>query len=333
MKPLGIAVIGLGRLGRVHARAIAAMTEARLVAVADVDAEARRLGEALGARAVGHASEAIEARDVDAVVIVTPTDTHAELIELAARAGKPIFCEKPITLDPDTTERVLVSVRKRGVPLQIGFQRRYDRGYAEARRRVEAGELGRVHLFRAVTHDPAPPPLPYIASCGGQFVDFTIHDIDVARFLTGSEVTEVTAWGAAIGPLADAFRAAEDWDTTALMLRFDSGALGSIVNSRQSGYGYDIHTEILGDHGALAIGYERHTPLVRLDSAGAHHDYVPAFPERFAEAYAAELRAFVSAVMHDRPVSPTGEDGLAAVKIAVAATKSARQGGAPVAVE
>jgi myo-inositol 2-dehydrogenase/D-chiro-inositol 1-dehydrogenase len=329
---LGLALIGVGRLGKAHARAIATLPEARLVVVADIDPDARRAGEALGARAVADAADAILATDVQAVVIVTPTDTHAAIIEIAARAGKPIFCEKPVTLDAASTQRAIAIARERDVPLQIGFQRRYDRGYAEARRRVNAGELGRIHLFRAVSHDPYPPPPLYISSCGGQFVDMAIHDIDVARFLTGSEVVEVAAWGATLGTQADAFRAANDWDTTTMMLRFGSGAVGSIVNSRQSGYGYDIHTEILGDRGGLVVGYERHTPLVRYDADGAHHDYVPYFPQRFGEAYVEELRAFVTAVMQGQPPTPTGEDGLAAIKVALAATKSAHQGGAPVPV-
>jgi myo-inositol 2-dehydrogenase/D-chiro-inositol 1-dehydrogenase len=157
----------------------------------------------------------------------------------------------------------------------------------------------------------------------------TIHDLDLARFLTGEEVVEVSAMGTVLGPAGDAFRAAGDWDTTVLNLRFAGGALGSIVNSRQSGYGYDVHTEVLGDRGALKVGYERHTPLTRYDGAGAHHDYVAYFPERFAQAYGAEIEAFVAAVLAGQPVTPTGEDGLAALRVALAATESARAGGAP----
>jgi myo-inositol 2-dehydrogenase/D-chiro-inositol 1-dehydrogenase len=213
------------------------------------------------------------------------------------------------------------------VPLQIGFQRRFDPGFADDHRRIATGEIGRVHLLRSVSYDPYPPPPHYIPTCGGQFVDMTIHDLDVARFVTGSEVESVSAVGTALGPQAGAFRAADDWDTTVLSLRFESGALGSIVNSRQSGYGYDIHTEVLGDRGGLKVGYERHTPITRYDQAGAHHDYVPYFPERFAQAYQAELQAFVEAVRGGKPVSPTGHDGLMALRIALAATESARHGG------
>ena len=332
MTRLSVALLGAGRLGAAHARTLASMPMAYLAMVADPRPEGRQLGERYGARAVADPEEAIASAGVDAVVIVTPTATHARLIEAAARARKAIFCEKPVALDVASTERALAAVKQFGVPLQIGFQRRYDTGFAEARRRIEAGELGKIHLFRATGHDPYPPSREYILGCGGQFVDMSIHDVDVARFLTFSEVESVSAAGAALGPQAEDFRAAGDWDTTVMSLRFRSGALGSIVNSRQSGYGYDIHTDVLGDSGGLKIGYERYTPLTRYDRAGAHHDYVPYFPERFAQAYADELAAFVRAAQEGRPATPTGDDGLAALKIALAATVSARSGGAPVSV-
>lgn len=325
---LGVALLGAGRLGAAHARTLASLPEVHLAVVADPAPAARELGARFGARAVADPREAILDREVEAVVIVTPTGTHAELIEAAARARKAVFCEKPIALDVPSTERALAVVAECQVPLQVGFQRRFDAGFAEARRRIAAGEIGRLHLLRSVSHDPYPPPPHYIPTCGGQFVDMTIHDIDIARFLSGDEVEAVSAVGAALGPQADAFRAADDWDTTVLTLRFVSGALGSIVNSRQAGYGYDIHTEVLGDHGGLKVGYERHTPITRYDRAGAHHDYVPYFPERFAQAYAAELQAFVEAVRGGRPVNPTGRDGLRALQIALAATESARRAGA-----
>jgi myo-inositol 2-dehydrogenase/D-chiro-inositol 1-dehydrogenase len=324
---LGVALLGAGRLGAAHARTLASLPEVHLAVVADPAPAARELGGRFGARAVSDAREAILDPEVEAVVIVTPTGAHAVQIEAAARAKKAIFCEKPIALDAPSTERALAVVKECGVPLQIGFQRRFDPGFAEAHRRIVAGEIGRIHLLRSVSFDPYPPPPHYIPTCGGQFVDMTIHDLDVARFVTGSEVESVSAVGTALGPQAGAFRAADDWDTTVLALRFESGALGSIVNSRQSGYGYDIHTEVLGDRGGLKVGYERHTPITRYDQAGAHHDYVPYFPERFAQAYTAELQAFVEAVRGGKPVSPTGHDGLMALRIALAATESARHGG------
>jgi myo-inositol 2-dehydrogenase / D-chiro-inositol 1-dehydrogenase len=329
---LQVALLGAGRLGAGHARILAALPAAHLVVIADPRPEVAGLGTRYGARVVAEPEAAIDDPAVEAVVIVTPTASHAPLIEAAARAGKAILCEKPIALDVGATERALVAVRDAGVPLQIGFQRRYDAGYAEARRRIAAGEVGRIHLFRAVSHDPYPPPPAYIAGCGGQFVDMTIHDLDLARYLTGEEIVEVSALGAVLGAAGDAFRAAGDWDTTVLNLRFAGGGLGSIVNSRQSGYGYDVHTEILGDRGALKVGYERHTPLTYYDGAGAHHDYVAYFPERFAQAYGAEIEAFVASVLAGEPVTPTGEDGLAALRVALAATESARAGGTPVEV-
>jgi inositol 2-dehydrogenase len=330
---LRVALLGAGRLGASHARTLAGLPEARLMVVADPRPEGRKLADTYDARAVAEPQEAIDSPDVDAVVIVTPTATHAELIEAAARAGKAIFCEKPIALDVGTTERALRTVKERGVQLQIGFQRRFDPGFADAQRRVAAGEIGKVHLLRSVSHDPYPPPREYILGSGGQFLDMTIHDLDIARFVTGLEVESVAAFGATLGAQAADFRDAADWDTTVLNLRFAGGALGSIVNSRQAGYGYDIHTDILGDAGGLKVGYERHTPLTRYSRAGAQHDYVPYFPERFAGAYAAELLAFIQAVQAGRPVTPTGADGLAALRVALAATESARRGGTPVPVQ
>lgn len=332
MSKLRVALLGAGRLGAAHARTLSGLPEARLVVIADPRPEGRALAEQYDARAVAEPREAIDAAEVDAVVIVTPTATHAELIEAAARAGKAIFCEKPIALDVVTTERALAVVAQTGVPLQIGFQRRYDSGFAEAQRRIASGEIGDVHLLRSVSHDPYPPSREYITGCGGQFLDMTIHDLDIARFVTGLEVESVAAFGTALGAQAADFRAVADWDTTVLNLRFKGGALGSIVNSRQAGYGYDIHTDVLGSNGAVKVGYERYTPLTHYSRAGAVHDYVPYFPERFAGAYAAELLAFIRAVQEGRPVTPTGQDGLAALRIAIAATDSARKGGAPVPV-
>src|SRR5919197_2023052 len=199
MARLHVALLGAGRLGAAHARTLAAIPEARLVAVADPREEGRRLAARFDARAYADPQAAIGDPGVEAVVIVTPTATHAALIEAAARAGKAIFCEKPIALDVPSTERALAVVRECGVPLQIGFQRRFDSGFAEARRRIAAGELGKLHLFRAVSHDPYPPSRDYILGCGGQFVDMSIHDIDIARFLTGSEVHPVRAPRAAPG--------------------------------------------------------------------------------------------------------------------------------------
>ncbi|HEX2036608.1 MAG TPA: Gfo/Idh/MocA family oxidoreductase [Chloroflexota bacterium] len=333
MARLPVALLGAGRLGAGHARILAALPEAQLVAVADPRPEGRQLGERYGARTIADPLEAIGDAAVRAVVIATPTSSHAPLIEAAARAGKAIFCEKPVALDVASTARALAAVRAGGVQLQLGFQRRFDAGFAEARRRIAAGEIGKIQLLHAVSCDPYPPSREYILGCGGQFVDMAIHDIDMARFLTASEISSVSASGAALGPQAEDFRAAHDWDTTVLTLRFASGALGTIVNSRQAGYGYDIHTAVLGDSGGLKVGYERHTPITRYDQGGAHHDYVPYFPERFAQAYAAELETFVEAVRWGRDVSPTGDDGLLALQVALAATASARAGGQPVTVD
>ena len=324
-KTFGVALLGAGRMGREHALNLAGMPGVRVVAVADPDREAAETARRLsGAEKTSAEPEAaIGDPATDAVLIVTPTQTHAALIEAAARAGKAIFCEKPVALDLDETRRVMGIVAEAGVPFQIGFQRRYDPGYADARRRLNGGEVGAVEQFRAVARDPAPPVLEYLAASGGIFLDQAIHDLDLARFLVG-EVAEVAAWGAVrvdprIGELGDV-------DTATTLLRFHGGALGVLENSRRAVYGYDIRTEVFGEKGKLVIDAVPKTPVWSYREGGIAADHYRAFMDRFREAYRLEVEAFFAALGAGRPPSPGPEDAIASLRLALAATRSLREG-------
>ncbi|RDI95319.1 inositol 2-dehydrogenase [Meiothermus sp. QL-1] len=323
MKSFGVALLGAGRMGLEHARTLLALPEARVLAVADPNWEAAEAARSLtrAEKAYLEPLEAIQHPGVEAVVIATPTNTHARYIEAAAQAGKAIFCEKPVALDLAETRRVMGLVEEKGVPFQIGFQRRYDPAYLEAKRRIEAGEIGPVEQFIAVMRDPAPPPLDYLKASGGLFVDQAIHDIDCARYLVG-EVVAVHAWGEVrvdprIGEIGDV-------DTTNLSLRFANGALGVIQNSRRAVYGYDVRTEVFGARGKLVMDATPKTPLWRYGQ-GVQADHYHFFMDRFKEAYRLELQAFFQALLEGRPPSPGPKDALESLRIALAATQSLRE--------
>ena len=331
MDRVGVALLGAGRMGRIHAETLPSIPGVRVVAVAD-PIEAAREGARVSAgalRAYADPAEAIHDRDVDAVVIATPTPTHAPLVEEAARAGKAVFCEKPVADSVDRARSLLARVREAGIPFQIGFQRRFDPGYAEMRERISRGEVGSIDQFRSVGRDPAPPPLEYLRISGGIFFDQALHEFDIARFLVG-EVVEVSAWGTVrvqqeIGDMGDA-------DTTVTLLRFASGALGVIENSRRAVYGYDVRTEVFGSGGKLVVDAVPRTPLWRYGEGGVSADHYYFFTDRFREAARLELRAFVSSVLEGRPPAPGADDALRAMLVAQAATESFRTG-QPVSVE
>ncbi|HEU4740976.1 MAG TPA: inositol 2-dehydrogenase [Meiothermus sp.] len=322
-KTYGVALLGAGRMGLEHARTLLGIGEARVVAVADLVTQAAQNAASLlrAEKVYAEPEAAIADPNVEAVVIVTPTDTHARLIEAAALAGKAVFCEKPVAKDLAETRRVMALVEERGVPFQIGFQRRYDPPYAQAKEAIEAGEIGLVEQFIAVMRDPAPPALDYLKVSGGIFLDQSIHDIDCARFLVG-EVEEVSAWGAvrvdpAIGEIGDV-------DTTNLSLRFVSGALGVIQNSRRAVYGYDVRTEVFGSGGKLVMDATPKTPLWHY-SSGVSANHYHFFMDRFKEAYRLELEAFFRALATGKKPTPGTRDAIESLRIALAATKSLKE--------
>jgi myo-inositol 2-dehydrogenase/D-chiro-inositol 1-dehydrogenase len=319
---LSIAVIGAGRIGRIHAPNVAAHPGARLAGVADVDAAAaKRLAEACGARALS----LDEAFTADAVLIGSPTPTHADFIERAAAAGRAIFCEKPIDLDANRVRTCLEVVRRAGVPLMVGFNRRFDPHFAALKRRMDAGDIGELELLTIFSKDPGPPPISYIESSGGLFRDCMIHDLDMARFLLGEEPVELHA---AASCLVDpAIGVAGDVDTAVATLRTASGKLCQISNSRRATYGYDQRIEAHGEKGLLRAGNVTATTVELANAAGFATDpALPFFLERYAEAYRLELDAFVTAVAAGQAPKPNGEDGLKALLLADAATRSAQTG-------
>jgi myo-inositol 2-dehydrogenase/D-chiro-inositol 1-dehydrogenase len=319
---ISIAVIGAGRIGQIHARNVAAHPGAQLVGVADVDADAaQRLAAECGAGAMTLDA----AFAADAVMICSPTPTHADYIERAATAGRAIFCEKPIDLSVPRVRACLDAVRRTGVPLMVGFNRRFDPHFAALKRRLDADEIGSLELLTIISRDPAPPPPSYVAMSGGLFRDMMIHDLDMARFLLGEEPIEVHA---AASCLVDpSIGAAGDVDTAVVTLRTAGGRLCQISNSRRATYGYDQRIEAHGANGLLRAGNVTATTVELATSTGFLTDPVlPFFLERYAAAYRAELDAFVNAALSGLPPRPDGEDGLKALLLADAATQSATTG-------
>ncbi len=321
--PIRIGVFGAGRIGHRHARTVAREIHgAQLAAICDVNLEAAEtLAELTGCdRATSDPADIFEDATIGAVVIGTSTDSHAPLIEAAAAAGKQIFCEKPIALDLETTDRAIAAADRAGVRLQIGFQRRFDKAYARVSSMIGNGELGQLEAIRDTMRDPNPPHESYIPTSGGMFRDMVIHDFDCVRWLMGCEPVEVFAMGANL--VDPVFAKYGDIDTCVVSIRFESGALATIDASRRSGFGYDVRTEIFGSKSAVMIGESRETPLYRLDGAGVWSDHIYWFLERFDAAYVAEIRAFVECLRSDEPAPITGADGRAALAMAYAAEAS-----------
>ncbi len=319
---LDIAVLGAGRIGQIHAGNIAAHPGARLAGIADPDAAAAmRLATALGARPISVA----EAMRADAVLVASPTPTHADYVEQAAAAGRAVFCEKPIDLSEERVRRCLAAVGSAGTILMTGFNRRFDPHFVALKQRLDAGEIGTLELLTIISRDPSPPPLAYVATSGGLFRDMMIHDLDMARFLLGEEPAAVSA---AASCLVDpAIGAAGDVDTALVMLRTASGRLCQISNSRRATYGYDQRIEAHGASGLLQVGNVVATTVQAATASGFRSDPVlPFFLERYAAAYRAELDAFVQAVRGEGPAKPDGEDGLRALLLANAAVEASNTG-------
>ncbi len=318
-------VLGAGRIGRVHANTIAGSGRASVAYVADAMPEAATsLAAAVGA-GVASVDDIIAARDVDAILIATPTDTHADLIEAAARAGKAILCEKPVSLSVERIEQCLKVVEEAGVPLMIGFNRRYDPNFQSLERRLRAGDVGEVELVTIISRDPAPPPVSYIERSGGIFRDMMIHDFDMARFLVGEDFVTVHALGSAL--VDPAIGAAGDVDTASVQMQTASGRIVVITNSRRATYGYDQRIEVHGSKGMLRAGNVHMTTLERADGGGFTADVIQNFfIDRYAGAYAAEIAAFLDAVEKGTHPHADGHDGLMAQKLAEAATQSRQTG-------
>ncbi len=320
-----VGLLGAGRIGAIHGGNIAAHPRLTLSAVADADnAAAQRLAQSAGAQV--QTIEAILAdRNIGAVFICTPTDMHANLIERAAQAGKAVFCEKPVDLDSARIRKCLEIVRGAKAKLMIGFNRRFDPSFASLRRRIGTGEIGKVELVTILSRDPSPPPPSYVARSGGLYRDMMIHDLDMARFLLAEEPVEVHAVGSCL--VDPGIGAAGDVDTAAVLLKTASGKIAQISCSRRATYGYDQRIEVHGSGGLLAAGNRHATTVTHADSKGYVSDpALPFFLERYAEAYRAELDAFVSGVLDNAAMAPDGNDGLRAQMLADAATQASKSG-------
>jgi myo-inositol 2-dehydrogenase/D-chiro-inositol 1-dehydrogenase len=323
-RTINVGVIGAGRIGVLHTEHLAyRIPEANVLVVSDiVEQAAQQCATRFNVPLATQDHRVIlEDEAIEAVIICSSTDTHAQMIEEAAAAGKHIFCEKPIDFDLQRIDRALAAVQEAGVKLQIGFNRRFDPNFKRIHDVVAAGQIGVPHLLRITSRDPAPPPISYIKVSGGIFLDMTIHDFDMARYLAGSEVEEVFAVG---GVMVDpAIGQAGDIDTAIVTLRFANGALGSIDNSRQAVYGYDQRAEVFGSKGMVAA--ENNTPdRAILSNAEGVHAPLPLyfFIERYTDSYIAEMRAFLRSIQEDTPPPVTGADGRIAVAIGYAAQKS-----------
>jgi len=323
-KQLNIGLIGAGRIGRLHGEHLAQrLPEANLLAVSDIFVEAAQSAAAdfgIPAAYQDH-RRILDDPAIEAVVICSSTNTHARMIRESAAAGKHIFCEKPIHLDLAEIDRALGAVKEAGVKLQVGFNRRFDPNFKRAQEVVASGRIGEPHLLRITSRDPEPPPIAYIEVSGGIFLDMTIHDFDMARFLIGDEVEEIYATG---GVMVDpAIGEAGDIDTALITLRYGNGVIGSIDNSRKAVYGYDQRVEVFGSEGVVIVGNDKPNTAVVSDSTGVH-GALPLFffVERYTESYLAEMRAFIAAVREDRTPSVTGLDGRIPVVMGYAAKKS-----------
>ena len=322
-KPLRFGLIGTGRIGQVHAANIHADPDATLAWVADpFIAGAERVATAYGARATADAEEVFASGGVDAILVASPTPTHVDLIARCVEEGIPVLCEKPIDLDIARVEELRPKVASAGVPVALGFNRRFDPGFASARARVAAGEIGALEQLIIISRDPAAPPDSYIQVSGGIFRDMTIHDFDMARFFV-PDIVEVSAVGTTTFDAGA--REHGDYDTAVTTLRSKSGALVTIVNSRHSAVGYDQRVEAFGAGGMLQVA-NAPTSLVSLSTAGALEAkprYEEFFLERYKVAYEVELREFIQLVRGQESSSPTFEDGRAALILADAAQRAA----------
>ncbi|MEE7545787.1 inositol 2-dehydrogenase [Xanthomonas sp. Kuri4-1] len=325
---LGVAVLGAGRIGRIHSRNVAAHPHARLVAIADPIAGAvEPLAQGLGAEALLDAVAAIEHPEVEAVVIGTPTDTHAPLLLKAVELGKAVLCEKPIDESLEQSEAVAARIGALGGRVMMAFNRRFETSFAAIRRAIVAGEIGEVRQVIISSRDPGMPPAEYVKRSGGIFRDMTIHDLDMARFLLGEEPVEVSATASRLVDPALTERY-DDYDTAMVTLRTASGKQCHINNCREAVYGYDQRVEVFGATGMLLQDNLRATTLRRwgADATDAREPLLDFFLDRYAQAYAAELDAFIGALRHGTAL-PTGvDDGLKALKLAEAALTSVRTG-------
>ncbi len=320
-------VIGVGRIGKVHVENLVnQIPETEVVAVSDVfPSELEKIKQKYNiAASFSDYKALLNNPEIDAIAVCTPTDTHYQIILDAAKAGKHIFCEKPIDLAIEKINTINAAVKKSGVKLMVAFNRRFDPNFAKVHEIVKAGKIGEPHVLKITSRDPAPPPEQYVRSSGGIFLDMTIHDFDMARFLVGSEVTEVYAKGNVL--VDKMFKKVGDLDTAITVLTFKNGAIGTIDNSRQAIYGYDQRVEVFGSEGMVTVANNRPDNHIYFNREGTH-TALPLyfFMERYMDSYLNEMKAFVHSLQNEKPLPVDGKDGLQAVVIGLAAMKSVKE--------
>lgn len=326
---LKVGIIGVGRIGKLHAENIITnMRGIELKAVADIfmDDNMKKWAYGIGIENVyNDYRKIVEDEEIDAVLICSSTDTHAKFIIESASAGKHIFCEKPIDLKVERIKEAINTVEKAGVKLQVGFNRRFDHNFARVRELIRNGEIGDVHLLRITSRDPVPPPIEYVKVSGGIFLDMTIHDFDMARYLTGSEVEEVYAVGEAL--IDPSIKKYNDVDTAVVTLKFTNGAIGVIDNSRKAVYGYDQRVEVFGSKGCITADNDKPNTVAISNKDGVCSEKPKLFfLERYKESYIDEIKCFIDSIVEDAEPAVTGLDGLKPVLIGLAAKESLETG-------
>lgn len=326
MERLNLAIIGAGRIGQLHARNILHMHRVNLIAVSDIYIDHLKgsdLEKAAKYLSTDY-TKVLEDKDVDAVLICTPTLTHVQIIVEAAKAGKHIFCEKPISFNLEDTKKALQAVSENEVKFQMGFNRRFDKHFQKVYETINSGTIGQPHIFKVTSRDPEPPPESYIKNSGGMFIDMTIHDFDMMRYLSGVNIKDVSVKGAnlvdkAIGKYGDI-------DTAIITLTFEDGSLGVIDNSRKADYGYDQRIEVFGSKGSASVNNERLTNVeVSTNQAVVIDKPKYFFLDRYQDAFIKEIHCFVSSVMENSPIICNGRDGYQAELLAHAANLSLRE--------
>lgn len=326
-RKLKIGVIGAGRIGKIHATNIAKLSNAELISIADINIDAaRELATKVGAKKYfSDFLEVINDSEIDAIIICSPTNTHAKLIMESANAGKDIFCEKPIDFNIDVIKEALNVVEKNGVKLQLGFNRRFDHNFKKIKELAQENKLGNPHIIKITSRDPKAPPVEYVKNSGGIFMDMTIHDFDMARYLAGSEVEEVFAIGKVL--INSEIKRLGDFDTAVITLKFKNNAVCIIDNSRETCYGYDQRVEYFGLKGCAIAQNDKPTNTILLNENGVIEDKpLYFFLERYMQSFEDEMKEFVDSILNNKNVPVSGEDGLKATLIAKAALISAREG-------
>lgn len=325
MKKINFAVAGLGRIGKIHLENLLQTEDVEIVAVMDPLEECRQYATDKGiANTVTTFEEMLDIAEIKAVLICSPTDTHADYVELSARAGKHIFCEKPLDLSLERVLEVLMVVKEAGVKLMLGFNRRFDKEFRKVRELVKNGVVGQPHLVKITSRDPGAPIASYIKKSGGLFLDMTIHDFDMARFIIGKEIEEVYAKGAVL--IDPAIGAVGDIDTAAVILTYTDGSMAIIDNSREASYGYDQRIEVFGSKGMVQTNNNFQDSHKLYNEQGVHAALpLHFFLERYKEAYMTEMGDFVKGLQNGRTMPVDGNDGLQALKIGLAASKSLKE--------